>query len=181
MTKDQGPNIDPSLWRGLTQSRFSRREMLRYAGVGAGTAGLAAFLAACGTKGALPAGGPSGQGLPNAGIGTPAWWDKQKLTHKLEFANWPYYIDVSHGKHPSIEEFTQKTGIQVDYREVIQDNNAVLRAHLAEPLGRAAHRLRHHRDDEQLAAAGLPVRGRLADPARPPQDDELQQVRRTRW
>jgi spermidine/putrescine transport system substrate-binding protein len=124
MTKDQGPNIDPALWRGLTQSRFSRRQMLRYAGVGAGTAGLAAFLAACGTKGALPAGGPSGQSLPNAGIGTTAWWDKQKLTHKLEFANWPYYIDVSHGKHPSIEEFTKKTGIQVDYREVIQDNNA---------------------------------------------------------
>jgi len=124
MTIDQGPNIDPALWRGLTQSRFSRRQMLKYAGVGAGTAGLAAFLAACGTKGALPAGGPSGQGLPNAGIGTTAWWDKQKLTHKLEFANWPYYIDVSHGKHPSLDEFTQKTGIKVDYREVIQDNNA---------------------------------------------------------
>ena len=124
MTKDQGPSIDPSLWRGLTQSRFSRRQMLRYAGVGAGTAGLAAFLAACGTKGALPAGGASGKPLPNAGIGTTSWWDKQKLNHKLEFANWPYYIDVSHGKHPSLEEFTQKTGIQVDYREVIQDNNA---------------------------------------------------------
>jgi spermidine/putrescine transport system substrate-binding protein len=123
MTNDQGPSIDPALRRGLTQSRFSRRQMLRYAGVGAGSLGLAAFLAACGTKGALPTGGPSGQGLPNAGIGTNAWWDKQTLNHKLEFANWPYYIDVQHGKHPSIDEFTKKTGIAVDYLEVIQDNN----------------------------------------------------------
>jgi spermidine/putrescine transport system substrate-binding protein len=124
MSKDFDPTpVDPALWRGLTQSRFSRRQMLRYTGVGAGSLGLAAFLAACGTKGAIPSGGNKNK-LPNAGIGTNSWWDKQTLHKKLEFANWPYYMDVKKGKHPSIEAFIAKTGIQVDYREVIQDNNA---------------------------------------------------------
>jgi spermidine/putrescine transport system substrate-binding protein len=124
MSQDFDPTpVDPALWRGLTQSRFSRRQMLRYTGMGAGSLGLAAFLAACGTKGAIPSGGNKNQ-LPNAGIGTNSWWDKQTLHKKLEFANWPYYMDVQKGKHPSLIEFTNKTGIQVDYREVIQDNNA---------------------------------------------------------
>jgi spermidine/putrescine transport system substrate-binding protein len=124
MTDELDPShIDPSLWRGLTESRYSRRQMLRYAGMGAGTAGLAAFLAACGTKGALPSGGSGGSAkLPNANVGTASWWSKQTLHHQLQFANWPYYIDVSHGKHPSLIKFTQETGIQVNYLEVIQDN-----------------------------------------------------------
>ncbi|HEY1330983.1 MAG TPA: spermidine/putrescine ABC transporter substrate-binding protein [Actinomycetota bacterium] len=114
--------MDPALYRGLTQNRFSRRQMLKYAGMGAGGLGLAAFLAACGTKGVASSSGGGSNSLPNAGIGTTSWWAKQTLHHQLEFANWPYYIDVSHGKHPSLTEFTSKTGIQVDYREVIQDN-----------------------------------------------------------
>jgi len=123
MTDEFDPShIDPSLWRGLTESRHSRRQMLKYAGMGAGTLGLSAFLAACGTKGALPSGGGGSAKLPNAGVGTPSWWSKQQLNHQLEFANWPYYIDVSHGKHPTLIEFTNQTGIKVDYREVIQDN-----------------------------------------------------------
>ena len=119
MTDELDPShIDPSLWRGLTQPRYSRRQMLKYGGMGAGTLGLAAFLAACGTKGALPAGGASGAKLPNAGVGTASWWSKQTLHHQLQFANWPYYIDVSHGKHPSLIKFTNETGIKVNYLEV---------------------------------------------------------------
>ena len=111
MTKDQGPSIDPALRSGLTQSRFSRRQMLRYAGVGAGTLGLAAFLAACGTKG-VPARRPAAARLPNAGIGTNAWWDKQKLNQSSSSPTGPTTSTSQHGKHPSIEEFTKKTGIR---------------------------------------------------------------------
>ncbi len=101
MTNDQEAVDRPRAVAGLTQRRFSRRQLLRYAGVGAGSCGLAAFLAACGVKGTLPSGGgASGNQLPDAGIGTPAWWDKQKLHHKLNFANWPYYIDVAQGEAP---------------------------------------------------------------------------------
>jgi spermidine/putrescine transport system substrate-binding protein len=114
--------IDPSIWRGLTQPRISRRDLFRYAGAAGGALGLAAFLEACGTKGVEP-GGTSGGSLPNAGMGTPDWWDKQALHKQLDFNNWPYYMDVGPGgTHPSLDQFTAQTGIKVNYGEHIQDN-----------------------------------------------------------
>ena len=115
----QQPGLDPALRRGLTQPRFSRRQLLRSAGAGAGALGIGGFLAACGVKGATTA---SSGSTPAGGVGTAAWWAKQKLHHKVNFANWPYYIDVLKGKHPSLEHFTQQTGIQVSYTEPINDN-----------------------------------------------------------
>jgi spermidine/putrescine transport system substrate-binding protein len=109
------PPADPSVWRRLTETRLSRRELLRSAGTGAGAAGLAAFLAACGVKGAATSAGAVKPG----GVGSASWWDKQKLHHTVNFANWPYYIDVLNGKHPSLEHFTQTTGIPVNYTEPI--------------------------------------------------------------
>ena len=116
-----GSPIDPSLWRGLTQSRLSRRRLLASAGTGAGALGLSAFLAACGVKGTTPSAGGSS---PAGGVGTAAWWAKQQLHHTVNFANWPFYIDVLKGKHPSLEHFTQTTGIKVNYTEPINDNVA---------------------------------------------------------
>jgi spermidine/putrescine transport system substrate-binding protein len=113
-----GASIDPALLRGLTQRRLSRRDLLRYAGTGAGTAGLAAFLAACGVKTSTPKAGASAQ------VGSHEWWSKQKQTGVLNFANWPYYIDTKKGKHPTLDAFTEQTGIQVNYRPVINDNAA---------------------------------------------------------
>jgi spermidine/putrescine transport system substrate-binding protein len=121
--KFDASNIDPALFRGLTQRRLSRRDMLRYTGMGAGALGLGAFLAACGTGGTTSGTGSGGSKLPNAGMGTASWWQKQSLNKQLNFANWPYYIDTSHGKHPSLQTFTDATGIAVNYQEVIQDNN----------------------------------------------------------
>ena len=112
------PGLDPSILRGLTQPRLSRRQLLRSAGTGAGALGVGAFLAACGVKGATTSSGST----PAGGVGTAAWWAKQKLHHTVNFANWPYYIDVLKGKHPSLEHFTQTTGIQVNYTEPISDN-----------------------------------------------------------
>src|SRR5581483_8275781 len=115
----QDNQLDPALARGLTMPRMSRRELFRYAGVGVGALGLSALLEACGTKG-VTSSGSSAQA--SAGVGSQEWWAKQTLHHQLNFANWPYYIDTAHGKHPSIEQFQQKTGIQVNYTEPIDDN-----------------------------------------------------------
>ena len=110
--------MDPSLWRGLGQPRLSRRQVLASAGTGAGAMGLAAFLAACGVKGNAA---PSGSS-PAGGVGTEAWWAKQQLHHTVNFANWPYYLDVLNGKHPSLQHFEQTSGIKVTYTEPINDN-----------------------------------------------------------
>ncbi|HEX9623224.1 MAG TPA: hypothetical protein VF979_02510, partial [Streptosporangiaceae bacterium] len=108
--------IDPSVWRGMTQSRLSRRQLITSAGTGAGMLGLGAILAACGVKGVSASGGNPG------GVGTAAWWAKQKSTKHVNFANWPYYIDVLKGKHLSLEHFTATTGIAVNYTEPIGNN-----------------------------------------------------------
>jgi spermidine/putrescine transport system substrate-binding protein len=112
------PVIDPSIWRGMTQARLSRRQLLSGAGAGAGMLGLSAVLAACGVKGAVQTGGKVTAG----GVGTAQWWAKQKSTKTVNFANWPYYIDVLKGQHPSLEHFTATTGIAVNYTEPISDN-----------------------------------------------------------
>lgn len=101
------------LLRGLTQPRLSRRGFLQAGGATA----LAAALAACGVSGANK--GPTGSAASKA---AKSFWDQQKKTGSLVFANWPYYIDTN-GKnsHPSLDLFTQRTGIDVTYKEVIND------------------------------------------------------------
>src|SRR5258708_32475408 len=86
------PAIDPSVWRGLTQPRMSRRQLLASAGAGAGALGLSAFLTACGVKGASSSRASS---TPAAGgVGSAAWWSKQPLHHTGNLPNWPYYIHM---------------------------------------------------------------------------------------
>jgi spermidine/putrescine transport system substrate-binding protein len=111
VTEKKLPTIDPSLLRGMTQRRISRRELFR----GAGAVGVSAVLAACGVGG-------GNQANVNPNVGTEAWWAKQKKTGEVDFANWAYYIDVSHGKYPSLELFEKDTGISVNYRTVITEN-----------------------------------------------------------
>ena len=109
MTENEHFSLDPAVIRGLTQPRITRRDAIRYGGM----AGLAAFMAACGT---------SGSSTQSSGVGTSSWWAKQKLHHQVNFGNWPLYIDVYKGGHPTLEHFTQETGIHVTYTEPIQDN-----------------------------------------------------------
>ena len=116
------------LLRGLTERRLSRRGFLRAAGVGTG----ALALAACGVSGTAPptpsatggSGGASGSPSPEDlssiyGDGTPAG--------TLNFANWEDYIDVdAKGNSPTLNQFTKETGIKVDYKTVIPDNDPFL-------------------------------------------------------
>ena len=85
----------------------TRREFLRAAGGAAGLATLAPLLAACsGSEQVDPFAGES------AGI--------------VHVANWPLYLDRERNedgtfRRPSLELFTEETGIAVNYREVIPD------------------------------------------------------------
>jgi spermidine/putrescine transport system substrate-binding protein len=119
-TRHEKQNIaagDPALFRGLTGTRLSRRRFLQASAVGAGLLGLGPLTFAADTT------------------DWDAWWNKQKPTRELVFANWPYYIDVTEhgGKHPSLDKFTADTGISVKYLEVIQ-NNAPFYAKIAPVL-----------------------------------------------
>ena len=115
--RQQMSPIDPSLLRGLTQPRWSRRAFLG----GAGTAGAAALLSACGVSGSNK---PAAQ-APDA---VAQFWANKTKAGILNFANWPLYIDVAKvgGKtvHPSLEDFTKATGIKVNYKEAINDNDS---------------------------------------------------------
>ena len=111
------PDVDSALIRGLTEARLSRRTLVRGAAAGAASAGLASFLAACGVSGSKGTGA-------GADVDWDAFWEKQKKQGTLDWANWPLYIDTSHGKHPSIDRFTKQTGIKVNYKPVIQDNSS---------------------------------------------------------
>jgi spermidine/putrescine transport system substrate-binding protein len=108
---------DPAFQRGLTMRRMSRRDLFRSAGIGAGALSLGAILAACGGTGAGGGGGGGGAG----GIDWTA-----TPSGSIKFANWPLYIDKKNVNgqttHPSIDAFTQQTGIEVNYREVINTN-----------------------------------------------------------
>jgi spermidine/putrescine transport system substrate-binding protein len=108
--------IDPALLRGLTMPRMSRRAALR----GAGLLGASALLAACGVEGSNKDEAPQ----------APSFWDSQKKAGQLDFANWPLYMDQEKvgGKvvYPSLRQFTKETGIKVNYKEVINDNDTFL-------------------------------------------------------
>ncbi|WP_030455693.1 ABC transporter substrate-binding protein [Herbidospora cretacea] len=95
------------LLRGLTQSRYSRRDALRFAGFSA--AGLA--LAACGVQGQKAA-APSPSAVAD-------FWSTQKKNGRVVFANWPEYMPEDQGP---LKQFQQATGISYEYKEVIQEN-----------------------------------------------------------
>jgi len=98
----QGP-VPPGIALGM-----SRREFLRYTGVGIGALSLGSVLAACGSG------------------GTPGSTFSSEPAGILNFANWPLYIDKTKRPDgtrysPSLAGFTRETGILVNYREVIPD------------------------------------------------------------
>ncbi|MBO3738039.1 polyamine ABC transporter substrate-binding protein [Actinoplanes flavus] len=92
----------------MTRSRLGRRDALRLGGLSA----MGAFLAACGVE---------GKGKPQASMAPDAvdkFWADKTRNGKLRFAGWPLYMDP---KKPELKKFTQRTGIQVTYDEVIQE------------------------------------------------------------
>jgi spermidine/putrescine transport system substrate-binding protein len=84
--------------------RMTRDELLRR---GAAVGALVAFpslLAACGGDGG------------NGG-------DGGEVLDVLNFSNWPFYMDVEGQRHPTLDQFTEQTGIKVNYFEDVNSND----------------------------------------------------------
>ena len=101
---------DP-MFRELVRAQLSRRSVLR----GAGGAGVAAALAACGT------GDTGATSKPD-----PTVKDKSATDKVVRWANWPAYLDYDEKtkKYPTLEKFQQETGIKATYAEDIDDNDS---------------------------------------------------------
>ncbi|MFE9775723.1 spermidine/putrescine ABC transporter substrate-binding protein [Streptomyces sp. NPDC005931] len=100
--------------RSLRNGRASltRRSLLRASAGGALAAGGLGALSACG----IPAAGTSQGGVSAE--------DRSKEEKTVNFSNWTEYMDVddSGRRHPTLEAFTERTGIKVKYTEDINDN-----------------------------------------------------------
>jgi spermidine/putrescine transport system substrate-binding protein len=85
-------------------SRITRRELVQRGAAGATLLSFPGLLAACGGGGGGGGGG--------------------EVADVLRFSNWPYYMDYVEEtkKHPTLDEFTAKTKIRVEYFEDINDN-----------------------------------------------------------
>ncbi len=88
---------------------LSRRSLL--GALGAGVTGLA--LSACGVPPARVAPGDRARS------------DLSEAEPRVDFANWPLYIDVDEdtSRRPTLDAFTRRTGISVRYREENNDND----------------------------------------------------------
>jgi spermidine/putrescine transport system substrate-binding protein len=103
-------------------TRISRREMLRRMGMGVGGLSMASLLGACSIPPQVVA-----ETEENIGLTT------NEITGTFNFANWPLYIDRAKGENPTINDFVAETDIQVNYDEVIQDNESFFGT-IREPL-----------------------------------------------
>jgi spermidine/putrescine transport system substrate-binding protein len=122
---DEPQRVNPD----LTRRRFLQ---------GTAFAGVAAFLAACGTKGtagsaapsapaAAPSTAASASAGASAGVSAPpsaAPSAAQNVGGKLNFANWIGYIDVDEKtkQHPTLDKFSKEQGTAVNYVEAIDGN-----------------------------------------------------------
>jgi spermidine/putrescine transport system substrate-binding protein len=104
--------LDPAA-RALVAAQISRRTLLR----GAGGAGLAALLAACGAQGQSSGG--------QAASKPKAAQDRSDTDKVVNWANWTLYLDYDEKtkKYPTLEAFQKQTGIKATYAEDIDDND----------------------------------------------------------
>ena len=116
--------VDPATMQDIMRRRLTRRSVLRGAGTGIAGFSLASFLAACGGGGAGNGGGNGGGDGNGFDVGQIYAGEPGDL---VNFANWPFYLDQSKNNegdvfYPTLRTFTQQTGIQVNYEDVINDN-----------------------------------------------------------
>jgi spermidine/putrescine transport system substrate-binding protein len=109
-------------------SGISRRTILRRGAYGLGGLALAPILAACGGDDAPPAstGGTGATGAATGPTGATGFdWASQSQHDTVTWANWPLYIDkekIDGSKQsPTLLAFTDQTGIEVVYDEVIPE------------------------------------------------------------
>jgi spermidine/putrescine transport system substrate-binding protein len=99
---------------GQNVRAFPRRAFLRGAGGGLAAMSLAPLLAAC---------GGGGDEEPAARDDGGFDWSAQREAGTVTMVNWPLYIDKQRvdgqPTHPSLDAFTEATGIEVEYLEGI--------------------------------------------------------------
>lgn len=111
--------LERAIARAFARGRYSRRAFLGRTGKGLLVAGSAlsipSILAACGI-------GPQASPTPGATTGGGGG----NGADTLQFANWPFYIDQDEdtGESDTINQFEEETGLTVNYREVIEDNES---------------------------------------------------------
>jgi spermidine/putrescine transport system substrate-binding protein len=116
----------PRLLRAAPILRMGRRDFLRASAFTAS----AAFLAACGISAESAQGGGASEGAASAGAasagaasaGASPAAQGEKV---LNFSNWPLYIDTGDDEqsHPTLDRFSEETGINVNYYEDINSND----------------------------------------------------------
>jgi spermidine/putrescine transport system substrate-binding protein len=122
----------------MNDQALTRRAFLQ----GAALAGVGAFLTACGAKetasttpattAASSSAAASRSAPPSAAapVGT--------IGGELNFANQIGYLDISEdgNSYPSLDRFTQQTGVRVNYDETITDNEEFFSSDLQAPLSK---------------------------------------------
>jgi spermidine/putrescine transport system substrate-binding protein len=110
----------------LSATPITRRRLL----AGGALTGVAAFIAACGTRGtaATPAAteAPAASATPGASTApVESTAPAQTPSAEVNWANWTYYMDVDENDanvFPSLVLFTEKHGTKVNYSEIVNDN-----------------------------------------------------------
>ena len=100
--------------------RLTRQELLRRGAAGGALLAFPSLLAACG--------GGDGGGAEGGG----------ELKDVLNFSNWPFYMDVEGKRHPTLDQFTAETNIEVNYFEDVNSNDeffAKIQGRLAQGQG----------------------------------------------
>jgi spermidine/putrescine transport system substrate-binding protein len=131
----------------MTQ-RVTRQQFLLRAAQGGAALTLPGLLSGCGGGGAI-------KGTASTKTATTAV--KEQLAGTLHFSNWPLYVDVDAKtkKHPTLDAFTKKTGVKVDYTEDINDNESFF----GKIQGPLSHGQSVHRDIIVMTdSSGLPAR-----------------------
>lgn len=85
---------------------LTRKELLERAAAGGAALSIPGLLAACG--------GTSNKSAASSSSHT--------LAKTLHFSNWTLYIDKKGNRHPSLDQFRKKYGVNVQYVEDINDN-----------------------------------------------------------
>jgi len=94
---------------------LTRQQLLRRAAVGGVTLSLPGFLAACGGDGGIEGQQPAETGATTV---------EQVLADEITVSNWPFYIDQNDEatSFPTLDQFTEETGVKVNYLEDINSN-----------------------------------------------------------
>jgi len=97
---------------------LTRRDLLERAALGGAALTVPGLLAACGGSGGIEGSGAT----TAAGTAGPA---DTTLAGTLRMSNWPLYIDIDEKtkKRPTLDQFTEETGVKVDYIEDVNDND----------------------------------------------------------